>query len=215
MFRDKFWLTLLLTIPIVVLSHDVQMWLGFEIPTFRGSAYFPAILGTAVFLYGGLVFIRAARGELADRQPGMMTLISLAILVAFITSWAGTLGLFEVEIWWELSSLIAIMLLGHWLEMRSIAPGARSARRPRGAAPRRGRADHAERDRNRSALGARSRRRPSGSSRSRVPADGEVAEGAADVDESMITGESRPVAKEKGDRVVAGTVAAVDRSGCG
>src|SRR5262245_55780078 len=121
MFRDKFWLTVLLTIPIVVLSHDLQMWLGYEIPSFPGSAYVPAVLGTAVFLYGGLVFLRGARGELSDQQPGMMTLISLAILVAWITSWAGTLGVFEVEIWWELSSLIAIMLLGHWLEMRSIA----------------------------------------------------------------------------------------------
>ena len=92
MFRDKFWLTLLLTIPIVLLSRDLQMWLGYEIPPFPGSAYVPAILGTAVFLYGGLVFLRAARGELSDRQPGMMTLISLAILVAFTTSWAGTVA---------------------------------------------------------------------------------------------------------------------------
>jgi Cu2+-exporting ATPase len=121
MFRDKFWLTLLLTAPVVLFSDDVQMWLGYQIPVFPGSDYLPAILGSVVFLYGGLVFIRGARGELADRQPGMMTLISLAIVVAFSTSWAGTLGLFEVEIWWELSSLIAIMLLGHWLEMRSIA----------------------------------------------------------------------------------------------
>src|SRR5215475_14303353 len=88
---------------------------------FPGSAWLPAGLGTAVFLYGGLVFIRGAQGELADRAPGMMTLISLAILVAFVTSWAGTLGLFDVEIWWELATLITIMLLGHWLEMRSIA----------------------------------------------------------------------------------------------
>ena len=81
----------------------------------------PAILGTIIFFYGGLVFLRGAQGELAERKPGMMTLISLAILVAFVTSWAGTLGLFEVEIWWELATLITIMLLGHWLEMRSIA----------------------------------------------------------------------------------------------
>ena len=83
--------------------------------------YLPAILGTIIFLYGGLVFIRGSQRELADRQPGMMTLISLAIVVAFITSWAGTLGFFDVEIWWELATLITIMLLGHWLEMRSIA----------------------------------------------------------------------------------------------
>lgn len=121
MFRDEFWLTLLLTIPVVLLSRDVQMWLGYQIPEFPGSDSLPAVLGSVVFLYGGLVFIRGARGEFADRQPWTMTLISLAIVVAFITSWAGTLGLFEVEIWWEPSTLIAIMLLGHWLEMRSIA----------------------------------------------------------------------------------------------
>src|SRR3954447_5243869 len=121
MFRDKFWLSLALTIPVVLLSPDIQDWLGYEIPPIPGIEYLPAILGTVIFLYGGLVFIRGARAELTDRMPGMMTLISLAIVVAFVTSWAGTLGLFEVEIWWELATLITIMLLGHWLEMRSIA----------------------------------------------------------------------------------------------
>ena len=121
MFRDKFWLSLALTVPVVVLSHDIQEWFGYSIPMFLGIEYVPAIIGTVIFFYGGLVFIRGAQGELADRQPGMMTLISLAIVVAFVTSWAGTLGLFEVEIWWELATLITIMLLGHWLEMRSIA----------------------------------------------------------------------------------------------
>ena len=90
-----------------------------------------------MFLYGGLVFIRGAQGELADRQPGMMTLISLAIIVAFGTSWAGTLGLFDVEIWWELATLITMMLLGHWLEMRSIAQARGPAPRWRSYCPRR------------------------------------------------------------------------------
>ena len=121
MFRDKFWLSLALTMPVVIWSPDPQSWLGYTAPTFPGSDWIPPVLGTIVFLYGGLVFLRGAQGELADRKPGMMTLISLAIVVAFVTSWAGTLGLFEIEIWWELSSLIVIMLLGHWLEMRSIA----------------------------------------------------------------------------------------------
>ena len=121
MFRDKFWLSLALTIPTVLLSPEVAGWIGYTIPAIPGIEYVPAILGTIIFLYGGLVFIRGAQGELADRKPGMMTLISLAIIVAFVTSWAGTLGLFEVEIWWELATLITIMLLGHWLEMRSIA----------------------------------------------------------------------------------------------
>jgi Cu2+-exporting ATPase len=121
MFRDKFWLSLALTIPVVLLSRDIQGWFGYSLPTFPGESYAAALLGTVVFLYGGLVFLRGAAGELAERTPGMMTLISLAIVVAFVTSWAGTLGLFSVEIWWELASLITIMLLGHWLEMRSIA----------------------------------------------------------------------------------------------
>ncbi len=121
MFRDKFWLSLALTIPTVLLSPEVAGWIGYTIPSIPGIEYVPAVLGTVIFFYGGLVFLRGARGELADRKPGMMTLISLAIVVAFVTSWAGTLRLFDVEIWWELATLITIMLLGHWLEMRSIA----------------------------------------------------------------------------------------------
>jgi Cu2+-exporting ATPase len=208
MFRDKFWLSLALTIPVVLLSHDIQDWLGYEVPMFAGSAFAPAILGTVIFLYGGLVFLRGAAGELAGRQPGMMTLISLAIVVAFVTSWAGTLGFFEVEIWWELSTLITIMLLGHWLEMRSIAQARGALAALAQLLP-----DSAERV---TATGTETVPlaalaqddvilvRPGG----RVPADGTVAEGEADVDESMITGESRPVPKEPGDAVVAGTVAA-------
>jgi Cu2+-exporting ATPase len=208
MFRDKFWLSLALTIPVVVLSGDIQMWLGYTVPAYPGSDYLPAILGTIVFIYGGLVFIRGAQGELRDRQPGMMTLISLAIVVAFVTSWAGTLGLFEVEIWWELATLITIMLLGHWLEMRSIAQARGALAALAELIP-----DTAERV---TADGTQTVPlaevavddillvRPG----SRVPADGIVVDGDADVDESMITGESKPVPKESGDTVVAGTVAA-------
>src|SRR5690349_10363378 len=87
MFRDKFWLSLTLTSPVLLLSPDIQEWFGYATPTFPGSEYLPAILGTFIF-YGGMVFIRGARSELADRKPGMMTLISLAIVVAFVTSWA-------------------------------------------------------------------------------------------------------------------------------
>ena len=121
MFRDKFWLSFALTIPVVFWSTDVQHWLGYTAPSFPGSKFIPAILGTVVFVYGGLVFIRGAWGELADHKPGMMTLISLAIIVAFGTSLAATFGLFEIEVWWELASLITIMVLGHWLEMRAIS----------------------------------------------------------------------------------------------
>src|SRR3989440_6268552 len=121
MFRDRFWLSFALTIPVVFWSTDVQRWLGYTAPSFPGSKFIPAILGTVVFVYGGLVFIRGAWGELADRKPGMMTLISLAIIVAFGTSVAATFGLFETDVWWELASLITIMVLGHWLEMHAIS----------------------------------------------------------------------------------------------
>ena len=208
MFRDKFWLSLALTIPVVLLSHDIQTWLGYEIPMFPGSDYLPAILGTIIFVYGGVVFLRGARGELGDRKPGMMTLISLAIVVAFVTSWAGTLGLFEVEIWWELSTLITIMLLGHWLEMRSIAQArgalAALAELLPDAAERVTQAGTETVPLSSLAMGDILLVRPG----ARVPADGDVVDGQADVDESMITGESRPIPKEPGDQVVAGTVAA-------
>jgi Cu2+-exporting ATPase len=119
MFRDKFWWTLVLTIPVVVWSADVQHWLGYNAPSFPGSKWIPPIFGTIVFIYGGGVFLRGAGGELAVRKPGMMTLISLGILVAFGASLAATFGLFQVEVWWEVATLIAVMLLGHWLEMRA------------------------------------------------------------------------------------------------
>ncbi|HEY8799290.1 MAG TPA: heavy metal translocating P-type ATPase, partial [Candidatus Limnocylindrales bacterium] len=208
MFRDKFWLTFALTIPVVLLSNDIQEWFGYSVPAFPGQQYAAAILGTIVFLYGGLVFLRGAQGELAERQPGMMTLISLAIVVAFVTSWAGTLGLFQVEIWWELATLITIMLLGHWLEMRSIAQAQGALSALAELLP-----DTADRV------------TPTGTEEipiaelsvgdvvlvrpgARVPADGVVEDGTADVDESMITGESRGVTKEPGDHVIAGAVAA-------
>ena len=208
MFRDRFWLSFALTIPVVVLSHDIQTWFGYEVPMFPGIEYLPAAIGTVIFFYGGLVFLRGAQGELADRQPGMMTLISLAIVVAFVTSWAGTLGFFEVEIWWELSTLITIMLLGHWLEMRSIAQARGALAALAELLP-----DEAERvtDGGTETVSLGELRegdivlvRPG----ARVPADGAVAEGQADVDESMITGESRAVPKEPGDSVVAGTITA-------
>jgi Cu2+-exporting ATPase len=208
MFQDKFWLSLALTIPVVVWSRDPQKWLGYVAPVFPGSDLIPAILGTVLFLYGGLVFLRGARGELAGRQPAMMTLISLAIVVAFITSWAGTLGLFDIEIWWELSTLIVIMLLGHWLEMRSIAQARGALAALAELLP-----DTAERvtdaDTETVPLAALAVDdvvlvRPGG----RIPIDGVIVEGSADVDESMITGESRAVSKEPGAKVVAGTVVA-------
>jgi Cu2+-exporting ATPase len=207
MFRDKFWLSLALTIPVVFWSTDVQHWLGYTAPTFPGSQFIPPILGTIVFFYGGLVFIRGARGELADRRPGMMTLISLGIIAAFGTSLAATFGLFDLDVWWELTSLITVMLLGHWMEMRAISQARGALNALAALLP-----DIAERvkgDETESVplselrVGDIVLVRPGG----RAPADGKVVEGRADVDESMITGESKTVPKEPGTKVVAGTVA--------
>ena len=207
MFRDKFWLSFALTIPTIFWSPDVQHWLGYTAPSFPGSTLIPAIFGTAAFLYGGLVFVRGAQGELADRKPGMMTLISLAIIVAFGTSLAATLGLFQVEVWWELASLITIMVLGHWLEMRAIAQARGALTALAALLP-----DTAERVTGAEVhtvplselyLGDVVLVRPG----TRVPTDGAVVEGAADVDESMITGESKAVSKGPGATVIAGTVA--------
>jgi P-type Cu2+ transporter len=208
MFRTRFWITLLLSIPVVLYSPMVQEWLRFSMPVFPGSELVSPVLGTVVFLYGGSVFLKGGWDELRSRTPGMMLLISLAITVAFITSVATTLGFFDLEFWWELALLVTIMLLGHWQEMRAIgqaqgALGALAALLP----------DEAERvtaDGTESIPLAALRVddvvlvRPG----ARVPADGVIVVGSAELDESMITGESRPVDKEVGDRVVAGTVVA-------
>jgi len=207
MFRDKFWLSFALTIPVVFWSTDVQHWLGYTAPFFPGSKFIPALLGTIVFVYGGVVFIRGAWGELADLKPGMMTLISLAIIVAFGTSLAATFGLFEIDVWWELASLITIMVLGHWLEMRAISQARGALNALAALLP-----DTAER-----VKGADTQSVPLSELRvgdlvlvrpgARVPADGTVVEGTAEVDESMITGESKTVPKGVGAGVIAGTVA--------
>jgi P-type Cu2+ transporter len=207
-FRDRFWWSLVLTIPVVVYSEMVQDWLGFTPPQFPGSRWVAPVLGTVVFLYGGRPFLEGGLAELRSRQPGMMLLISLAILVAFAASLATLFGVFDLEFWWELSLLIVIMLLGHWLEMRALgqASGALDAL----AALLPDEADLVTPEGTRTvpisdlAVGDLVLVRPGG----RVPADGTVVEGAAELDESMITGESRPVPKRAGDRVVAGTVVA-------
>src|SRR5579862_6510616 len=205
-FRDKFWLSLALTIPVVFWSPDVQHWLGYTAPAFAGSKFLPPVLGTIVFIYGGLVFIRGAWSELTEHKPGMMTLISLGIIAAFGTSLAATFGLFELDVWWELTSLITVMLLGHWLEMRAISQARGALDALAALLP-----DTAERVR-----GAETQSVPLSELRigdivlvrpgARVPADGTVVEGAADVDESMISGESKPLPKVLGSKVIAGTV---------
>src|SRR5919106_80074 len=207
MFRRRFWINLVLFVPIVLYSEMVQEWLGFSMPTFPGSDLIGPMLGTVVFLYGGWPFLTGGVAEARARQPGMMLLIGLAIVVAFGASVATEFGAFDLEFWWELSALITIMLLGHWLEMRAIgqAQGALAALAE--LLP-----DEAERvEGERIEVVSLDELRTGDvvlvRSGGRVPADGAIVDGQADLDESMITGESKPVSKGPGDEVVGGTVA--------
>jgi Cu2+-exporting ATPase len=188
-------------------SEHIEMLLGYEAPRFPGSAWIPPALGTVVFLYGGLVFLQGAARELSARLPGMMTLISLAITVAFLFSWVVQLGWIDaVALWWELATLVTIMLLGHWIEMRSISQARGALQELSKLLP-----DTATRvtDGEEEDVKVGDLRRGDvvlvrpGES---VPVDGVVRRGASDVDEAMITGESRPVKKREGDEVIAGTI---------
>jgi Cu2+-exporting ATPase len=206
MFRDKFWWSIVLTVPTLVWSPMIQEWLGFRAPTFPGSHYIPAIFGTILFFYSGMVFLQGALREMKDRLPGMMTLISLAIVVAFAFSLAVTFGFPGMDLWWELSTLITIMILGHWIEMRSISQAQGALKELAKLVP-----DTAERlvdDRTEEVPVADLREgdvilvRPGSS----IPADGVVLDGTSAVNEAMITGESRPVEKKPNDKTIAGTV---------
>ena len=206
MFRRRFWWSLLLTVPLVMASEMTMDWFGYELD-FPGRDWLGPVLGTVIFLWGGRPFLSGARQELHARQPGMMLLIAMAIGVAYAASLATSLGWFDLEFWWELALLITIMLLGHWLEMRALGQSRSALAALAELLP-----DDAERVK----AGGEIENvpiaalqpddlvlvRPGG----RVPADGVVVEGEAGVDESMVTGESRPVARATGDRVVAGTV---------
>jgi Cu2+-exporting ATPase len=206
MFRDKFWWSVALTVPTIVWSPMIQQWLQFRAPTFPGSRYIPAVFGTILFFYGGVVFLRGAARELKDRLPGMMTLISMAILVTFVFSVAVTFGVPGMDLWWELSTLITIMILGHWIEMRSVAQAQGALKELAKLVP-----DTALR-----LVGDKQEEVPVSALRegdvvlvrpgSSIPADGVVIEGRSGVNEAMITGESRPLEKKAGDKVIAGTV---------
>ena len=206
MFRSLVVVSVLLTIPTLIWSELLQGWFDYTAPEFAGSRWIPALFGTAVFVYGGRVFIQGAIRELAGRLPGMMTLISLAIVVAFAFSVAVELGFRGMALWWELATLVSIMLLGHWIEMRSID-------RARGALQALAKllpdtAVRLDGDRQEEVPIAELRDgdvvliRPGAN----VPADGIVESGRSSVNESMITGESRPVDKDEGASVIAGTI---------
>jgi len=206
MFRRKFWLSFVLTIPTLVWGHMLQRAFGYTAPPFPGAMWIPPVFGTAVFVFGGWVFIQGAIRELGDRLPGMMTLIALAISVAFLFSAAVTVGYPGMPLWEELSTLVTIMLLGHWLEMRSIAQAQGALKELAKLLP-----DTAVR-----VIGERMEEIPVSNLRegdlvlvrpgANIPADGVVRQGESAVSESMITGESRPVHKGVGNKVIAGTV---------
>ena len=210
MFRDKFWISLLLTIPTLIWGHMLPRVLGYTPPPVPGASWIPPILGTAVFFYGGWVFIQGAYGELRSRLPGMMTLIALAITVAFAFSAAVTLGYPGMPLWEELATLVTIMLLGHWLEMRSIMQAQGAVAELGKLLPDTAARVMVEGGTERveevpvSALhdGDLVLVRPGAS----IPADGVVRAESSEVNEAMVTGESRPVPKRPGDPVIAGTV---------
>jgi P-type Cu2+ transporter len=207
MFRTRFWWSLLLSIPVLLYSEMLQRWLGFSMPTFPGSEWIAFVFSLVIFGYGGVPFLQMAVPEIRNRKPGMMTLISLAISVAFIYSVLAQLTNLGEGFFWELVTLIDIMLLGHWLEMRSVRQASGALNELAKLMP-----DEAERikaDGSIETVPAASLRtgdlllvRPGAS----VPADGEVTEGESSVNESMITGESRPVDKEPGSKVIAGAI---------
>ena len=206
-FRRRFWWSLLLTLPIVATSEMVMEWFRYDLD-FPGIELVGPVLGTVVFLWGGWPFLSGGAQELRARQPGMMLLVAMAITVAYTASMATSLGWFDLEFWWELAALVTIMLLGHWQEMKALGQAGDALAALAALLP-----DEAERVQpdgtvdvvpvDALTLGDLVLVRSGG----RVPADGEIVEGSAELDESMITGESRPVTKAVGDRVVAGTVA--------
>jgi len=208
MFRNRFWVTLVLTVPVLIYSEHVRGWVGLADQAPPGGDAVSVVLGAIIFFYGGWPFLTGAVDEARARRPGMMMLIAMAITVAFVASLAGALDLIHVEVWWELSLLIVVMLLGHWLEMRAIGQARGALAALAELLP-----EEAERVTDggtvesvpvaQLAVGDLVLVRPGG----RVPADGTVESGEAEVDESMVTGESRPVARGVGARVVAGTVA--------
>jgi Cu2+-exporting ATPase len=206
-YRRRFWITLILAVPVVVYSETIQDWFGFTAPQFPGDGLVAPVLATVIYVYGGWVFLAGAVDEVRRRAPGMMLLVSLAITVAFVASVLSVLDVLDLEFWWELSALVVVMLFGHWQEMKALGQASGALTALAELLP-----DEAELVRDggpeRIPLAALEVGdvvlvRPGG----RVPADGEVVSGRAELDESMITGESRPVARAEGDSVTAGTVA--------
>jgi len=206
-FRKKFWVSLVLSIPVLLFSEGFQMLIGFSMPEFPLSRWIALVFSIIVFIYGGIPFIQMAVPEIKNRQPGMMTLITLAISVAFIYSAAALVLPGQMDFFWELVTLIDIMLLGHWVEMRSVRQASGALNELARLMP-----DEAERvkpDGTTEKVPIRQLGhgdlvlvRPGAS----IPADGDIVEGDSSVNEAMITGESKPVDKKSGDQVIAGAI---------
>src|SRR5919109_5565163 len=206
MFRNRFWICLILTIPVLAYAEGLWALFGIEAPALLGGKYVSFVLGTIIYVYGGSVFLRSAAGELSARMPGMMTLVALGISAAYLYS-AATTFLVEGEgFYWELATLVDVMLLGHWIERRAVGRASAALTELAKLLPDTAErvVDHRTEEVSISELsdGDTVLIRPGAP----VPADGEVLEGESHVNESMLTGESRPVSKGAGDEVIAGTV---------
>lgn len=204
-FKKRFWIALILTIPVLVLSDTIQRWFGFEVD-FTGRSFVVFGLSSLLYFYGGWPFLKGMTGELKKTQPGMMTLISLAITVAYIYSSAVVFGLEGQPFFWELSTLIVVMLAGHWIEMKSVMRATSALDKLMELMP-----DTAHRIGDSGTEDIKADEIREGDKLlvkpgEKIPADGIIYEGTSYVDESIVTGESKPVKKKKDDEVVGGSV---------
>lgn len=204
-FRRRFFFSLTLTIPILILSDMIQHWIGYTID-FAGRHYLLFAMGSAIFIYGGMPFLKGIVAESRSLKPGMMTLIAVAITTAFLYSVAITFGLEGNDFYWELATLISIMLLGHWIEMRSVQSTSRSLELLARLMPAEAHMVHGDHIMD----VAIDRLKPGDliliKANEKVPADSIIIEGESYIDESMLTGESRPVKRKQDDRLIGGSI---------
>ena len=204
-FLKRFWITLVLSVPVLLLSHMIQQWLGFTI-AFQGDKYVLLVLGSIIYFYGGMPFFKGFLGEVKAGAIGMMTLVALAITVAYVYSVAVVFGLPGMDFFWELATLIVIMLLGHWLEMRSQMAASKALQSLVALLPNDVTVEH-----NGSPVKIKLEQLKNGDTviirpGEKVAADGLIVEGSSYLNESMLTGESVPVRKESGGKVIAGSI---------
>lgn len=204
-FKKRFWISLALTVPVLALSHMIQQWVGFEF-TFTGDTYLLFGLASVIFFYGGWPFLKGLVDELRDKNPGMMTLIAVAIAVAYVYSSAVVFGLEGMDFFWELATLIVIMLLGHWIEMKSVMGASRALELLVKMMPAEAHLVQGDQIKDVKVEELKKDDIILIKANEKIPADGVVTEGESYLDESMLTGESKPVKKIKGDQVIGGSV---------